>query len=75
MRVAEIPQLQGLSIGEKLQLVEEFWDEIAEAGEAVPLPEWHKRALDKSLEEHRKNPREGSSWEEARARILGRKAG
>ena len=46
---------------------------VAEAGKAVPLPEWHKRALDESLEEYRKNPREGSSWEEARKRILGRK--
>jgi putative addiction module component (TIGR02574 family) len=73
MRAAEIPQLQGLSIGEKLQLVEELWDEIAEAGEAVPLPEWHKRALDESLEEYRKNPREGSAWAEARMHIRGRK--
>jgi putative addiction module component (TIGR02574 family) len=73
MKIADLPQVVSLSIEEKISLVEELWDQIARAGEAVPLPEWHKQALEHSLAEYRKNPREGSTWAEARARILSRK--
>jgi putative addiction module component (TIGR02574 family) len=72
MKIADLPQVQKLSLGEKLSLVEELWDEIAGAGEAIPLPAWHKQALEESLAEYRKNPREGSSWEAVRAKILSR---
>ncbi len=69
MKIADLPQVQKLSLQEKILLVEELWDEIAAAGEAIPLPAWHKQALDESLAEYAKNPREGSSWNEVRDRI------
>jgi len=72
MKIADLPQVQKLSLGEKLSLVEELWDEITEAGEAIPLPEWHKQALEESLTAYRENPREGSPWEAVRAKILSR---
>jgi len=74
MKIADLPQVSGLSMEDKLSLVEQLWDQIAKADEDVPLTEWHKQELDKSLDEYRKNPREGSSWEEAKKRILARAA-
>ncbi|HTB62219.1 MAG TPA: addiction module protein [Opitutales bacterium] len=61
MKIADLPQVQKLSVQDKLLLVEELWDEIAATADAIPLPEWHKHALDESLAEYRQNPREGSS--------------
>ena len=34
-----------LSISEKLQLVEDLWDDIASTPEAVPVHDWQKEEL------------------------------
>jgi putative addiction module component (TIGR02574 family) len=73
MKIADIPQLRDLPIADKLLLVEELWAEITAKSDSLPLPDWHVRELDQSLADYQANPREGSPWPEARARILGRK--
>jgi len=52
-------------------LVEDIWDSIAEIPEAVKIPVWHKRELEKRLEAYHANPDEGSPWSEVKKRILG----
>ncbi len=56
-----------LPVQERIQLVQEIWDSIAVTPEQVPVPEWHKRELDRRLD----NPDPGPSlsWEETRERI------
>jgi len=73
MKVADFPQIQALTTSEKLLLIEELWNEIGPNSESVEIPDWHKRELDQSLEEHRRNPDEGSPWTEVKARILVRR--
>jgi putative addiction module component (TIGR02574 family) len=72
MKAIDIPQIRDLSASEKLLLVENLWDDIAEKADLVEIPGWHKAALDQSAEEYKKEPREGSSWADVRKRILGR---
>jgi putative addiction module component (TIGR02574 family) len=60
-----------LPIRERIQLVEDIWDSIAVVPEAVKIPEWHKKELDKRLESYRQEPKAGSSWAEIRRDILG----
>ena len=74
MITEKIPGLQKLSDSEKLLLINELWDSLAEGKDTLPVPESHKRILDERLREHEENPDEGSSWEEVRSRILGDKA-
>jgi putative addiction module component (TIGR02574 family) len=38
----EVEHLRNLPIAEKLQLVEDLWDEIGQSEESLPLPEWHR---------------------------------
>jgi len=59
----------GLSISERIQLVEDIWDSIAELPEAVILTDDQKRELDNRLEAYHLNPNEGSPWQEVRQRI------
>ena len=61
-----------LPVAERLQLVEEIWDTIVAAPQALPLSEEDKRLIDERLEARRRNPQAGSSWEEVYARILSR---
>ena len=63
----------GLPVAERLQLVEEIWDTIAAAPEALPLTEEDKRLIEERLEARRLDPLAGSSCEEVYARILARR--
>lgn len=58
-----------LPMEDRLQLVGDIWDSIAEAPDALPLTPEDKRLLDERLEARRRNPQAGSSWQEVLARI------
>lgn len=61
--------LYQLGVAEKLQLVEDLWDSIAEGQEPLPLLDWQKEELRRRKEWHLKNPDAGSSWKEVKQRI------
>ena len=58
-----------MSVSERIQLVEDIWDSIAEVPEAISLTDTQKRELDYRLDAYHKNPSAGSPWEEVRERI------
>lgn len=61
-----------LSPSEKLQLVEDLWDDIATAPEAVPVHDWQKEELARRKANLMKHPASGLSWEEVKRRVRGR---
>lgn len=61
-----------LSIPERIQLVEDIWDTIAENVEAVELTEKEKKIIDERLEAFHGNPDLGSPWEDVYKRIVDR---
>jgi putative addiction module component (TIGR02574 family) len=62
-----------LSIAERLQLVEDIWNTIADAPDGLELNEEDKRLIDERLESCRRNPDASSPLEEVFARIAARK--
>jgi len=62
-----------LPVSERLRLVEEIWNSIAEAPEALELTSEDKRLIDERLEAHRRDPGSGSPWEEVYKRIISRR--
>lgn len=62
-----------LSIPERIQLVEDIWDSIANEKDAVELSEEEKRIIDERLEAYHRNPEVGSPWEEVYKRIVAKK--
>jgi putative addiction module component (TIGR02574 family) len=60
-----------LSIPERIQLVEDIWDTIAEAPSELSLTDEQKAELDRRLDAYHKNPSEGSPWSLVRKRITG----
>lgn len=58
-----------LSVAERILLVEEIWDSIAEEPEQPPLTEAQKQDLQRRLAAYKANPKAGSSWEEVKARV------
>ena len=63
-------QARNLSIPERIRLVEEIWDTIAEENEAFELTDAQKRELDRRLESARANPGQGRTWEEIKAEFM-----
>ena len=58
-----------LSVEERLALVEELWDSIAESDANLPLTAPQREELDRRLAEHEANPDDVVSWEEIKASI------
>jgi len=58
-----------LSPSEKLQLVEDLWDDLAGTPEAVPVHDWQKDELARRKANLTSNPASGLSWDEVKQRI------
>ena len=63
-------QAKNLSISDRIRLVEEIWDTIAEENEASELTDAQKRELDRRLELAKNNPGQGRTWDEIKAEFL-----
>ncbi len=67
-------QAKKLSIPDRILLVEEIWDTIAEENQALELTDAQKRELDRRLEWARTNAGQGRaigrSWDEIKAEFM-----
>jgi len=61
-----------LSVEERLALVEELWDSIAESSADLPLTEAQRAELERRLAEHEAHPDDVIPWEEIKASIAAR---
>jgi putative addiction module component (TIGR02574 family) len=58
-----ISSILQLSVAERIRLVQEIWDSIADLPEATTLTEEQKYELDRRLAAIEKSPKGGESWE------------
>jgi putative addiction module component (TIGR02574 family) len=58
-----------LSPSEKLQLVEDPWDDLAAVPETVPVHDWQKQELARRKANLAKNPASGRPWDEVKLNI------
>ena len=58
-----------LSVAERISLVEDIWDSVAEVPESVELSESDKAELDERLALYHQNPEVGSPWGMVKERI------
>ena len=54
---------------EKLQLVEDLWDDLAATPSNVPILEWQKEELDRRKANLEKHPTSGLTWDEVKRRV------
>src|SRR5207247_598522 len=71
MRIEPIvSRFRKLSSDDKIRLVQEFWDEIAEEVAHMPLTESQRRLLDERLTDEQLNPDDVEPWAKAKDDIL-----
>jgi putative addiction module component (TIGR02574 family) len=67
--------ISDLSLSEKLQLIEDLWDEIASEAEALPTYEWQKEELARRKRNLSSHPDSAISWSEIQQRARSRHDG
>jgi len=70
MKPVRISDVLELPVSERLELVGDIWDSIAQVPDAVELTDTQRAELDRRLEAYRRDPKAGSPWSEVKARIL-----
>ena len=55
-----------LSPAEKLQLVEDLWDDLSAHPDSIPLHDWQKEELDKRKSRFEQNPTNAMNWEDTK---------
>ena len=71
MKTISASSIVEMPLDHRIQLVEDIWDSIAEVPQSVIVPDWHKKELEKRLEDYHANPEGASPWAEVKERILG----
>ncbi len=61
-----------LTPAEKLQLVEDLWDDLAVTPEAIPIQPWQAEELARRKANLQASPSSGLSWDEVQRRIRSR---
>ena len=61
-----IETFRELPAAEKIRLVQQLWDEIAEEAARLPLTESQRRLLDERIDEHEAYPDDVEPWDDAR---------
>jgi len=70
MRSDEIKQeINKLNLAEKLLLIEDVWDSIAQSNSELPMPEWQKRELDKRYKEYKAGEQKLQDWQSVHEEI------
>ncbi len=61
-----------LSPAEKLQLVEDLWDDLASKPSEIPINDWQKEELERRKANLKSKPASGLTWDEVKAKIRSR---
>jgi putative addiction module component (TIGR02574 family) len=68
------PSIFDLSESEKLQLVQDLWDDLAASPEAVPVFDWQEQELARRKANLLRNPVSGLGWGDVRRRVRAKHA-
>lgn len=64
-----LEEILELSVSERIQLVQDIWDSIAQIPGTLELDEEQKLELRSRLAFHREHPETGISWEDLKQKI------
>lgn len=62
-----LQQILDLPAAQRLQLVEDIWDSLAQSEASVPVPQWHREELDRRLADPAEAATE--SWDTVKQRL------
>jgi len=69
MKKSILAKVLQYDVPERILLVEDIWDSIAQVTESVPITDSQRKELDRRLEAYHSNPRTGKPWDIVKKRI------
>jgi putative addiction module component (TIGR02574 family) len=69
---ADIASVFDLSPAEKLQLVQDLWDDLAANPEDIPFHKWQEEEVDRRRAHLEAHPESALTWEEVKQRARAR---
>ena len=70
----KIGSIFDLSAEEKLQLVEDLWDDLGADPDTIPVHEWQKAELDARKQRLSAAPTSTLGWDDVKAQVRSRRA-
>lgn len=61
--------IEHLSVPQRLDLIARLWDSIPDTPETLPVPDWHRRELERRLASADADPGAAVPWEQVKARL------
>jgi putative addiction module component (TIGR02574 family) len=61
--------LDQMTLPEKLQLMEDLWDNLSKSPDALNSPDWHKEVLDECAAKAASGQEKFTAWETAKEEI------
>jgi putative addiction module component (TIGR02574 family) len=61
-----------LTAAEKLQLIEDLWNDLTTTPDAIPVHDWQKEELARRKANLAQQPASGLSWDEIKRRVRSR---
>jgi len=68
-----LQEIDTLALPDKILLVEDIWDAIAQSNLELPLPEWQRRELDRRYAEYTSGKTTLHDWQEVHSSLRGLK--
>lgn len=65
-----LQELESLSVSERVQIVEDLWDSIAQSNANLPVPQWQQDELARRKQRFLQNPAVGETWDQVKRAIL-----
>lgn len=69
---SQLAPILGLSVTERLEIVNVIWESIANDHAELPVPDWQIAEVERRSAEMDANPNLGIPWEDVKKRILNR---
>jgi putative addiction module component (TIGR02574 family) len=69
---AQLASILGLSVTERLEIVNVIWKSITNEHAELPVPQWQIAEVERRSAEMDANPALGISWEDVKKRVLNR---
>ncbi len=66
-------EIRSLTVADRLRLLEQIWDSLAETPGAIPVTDAQRKELARRRRAHARNPSAAKSWAEVQARLRRRK--
>jgi putative addiction module component (TIGR02574 family) len=70
MRTKELSKILELSVAQRLVIMSQIWESIAESPDSIPLTAAQQQELDARLNSYYENPKAGQPWEKIKEKLL-----